>query len=125
VAATGESINIPDPDRDPFFDPAFDRERGVSTDNLLCVPVEDAKGRVFAVVELANKKGGGAFTETDERRVREFTTSLGVLLEAWWRMSCGCPPPPTGNGRPNPCPPREWAPGAASPGTEAPQEDGP
>jgi putative ABC transport system ATP-binding protein len=91
-AATGESINIVDPHRDPLFDPAADRERGVRTQNLLYVPVKDAHGRVFAVIELANKTGGGAFTENDERRVREFTASLGVLLEAWWKMSCDCPP---------------------------------
>lgn len=125
VAATGESILIADPHRDPLFDPAFDRERGVSTENLLCVPVEDAQGRVFAVVELANKKGGAAFTESDERRVREFTASLGVILEAWWKMSCGCPPPPTAIGEPSACSPRECAPAAAAPGAESPQEDGP
>jgi putative ABC transport system ATP-binding protein len=92
VAATGESVNIADPHRDPLFDPAVDLERGFRTQNLLCVPVEDAQGRVYAVVELANRNQGEAFTEVDERRVREFTDSLGVLLEAWWKMSCACPP---------------------------------
>jgi adenylate cyclase len=92
AAATGESIHIDDPHGDPLFDSGTDRARGVHTENLLCVPVEDANGRVYAVVELANKKEGDAFTESDERRVREFTASLGVLLEAWWKMSCTCPP---------------------------------
>jgi putative ABC transport system ATP-binding protein len=92
VAATGESINIADPHGDPFFDAIADSERGFHTQNLLCVPVENAQGRVFGVVELANKKNGEAFTESDERSVREFTASLGVLLEAWWKMSCACPP---------------------------------
>lgn len=92
VAATGESLNIGEPERDPLFDPAADRERGARTENLLSVPVRDARGQVFAVVELVNKTGGAAFTESDERRVREFTAPLGVLLEAWWKMSCACPP---------------------------------
>jgi putative ABC transport system ATP-binding protein len=92
AAATGESINITDPDRDPLFDAIAEREQGVRTENLLCVPVSDAHGHVFAVLELANKTSGGPFTEGDERRVRELTASLGVLLEAWWKMSCACPP---------------------------------
>ena len=73
-------------------DAIADRERGLDTQSLLCVPVEDSQGRVFGVVELVNKVGGGSFTESDERNLREFTGSLGVLLEAWWRMSCACPP---------------------------------
>ncbi|MHC5003131.1 MAG: ATP-binding cassette domain-containing protein [Planctomycetota bacterium] len=92
VAATGESINIADARRDPLFDPEADRDRGYRARSLLCVPIEDGRGEVFAVVELVNKSGGGAFTSADEARVREFTRSLGVLLEAWWHMSCRCTP---------------------------------
>jgi putative ABC transport system ATP-binding protein len=92
VAATGECINIPDADRDPLFDPEADRDRGYRAESLLCVPIEDGRGEVFAVVELVNKVGGGAFTPDDEVRVRDFTRSLGVLLEAWWHMSCRCTP---------------------------------
>lgn len=92
AAATGETVNIADAERDSSFDPGFDRERGHRTRNLLCLPIENAEGRVFAVVELVNKQGGEAFTEGDEARVRVFTTSLAVLLEAWWKMSCACPP---------------------------------
>jgi putative ABC transport system ATP-binding protein len=92
AAATGKSINIADPVKDPLFDAIAEHERGIRTENLLCVPVENAQGRIFAVVELANKTAGEAFTESDERRVREFTAALGVLLEAWWKMSCACPP---------------------------------
>jgi putative ABC transport system ATP-binding protein len=92
VAATGESINIQDAERDPLFDPDADRDRGYQAKSLLCVPVEDRRGEVFAVVELVNKVGGRAFTPRDEVRVRDFTRPFGVLLEAWWRMSCRCPP---------------------------------
>ena len=92
VAASGESINIQDAERDPLFDPDADRDRGYRAKNLLCVPVEDRRGEVFAVVELVNKVGGGGFTPRDEVRVRDFTRPFGVLLEAWWRMSCRCPP---------------------------------
>lgn len=94
AAATGEALNIADADRDPLFDAIAEHGGGVRTQSLLCVPVEDAHGSVFAVVELANKTTGEAFTESDELRVREFTASLGVLLEAWWKMSCACPPAP-------------------------------
>ncbi len=93
AAATGESVNIADAHADPLFDTAADPDPDSPTRNLLCVPVKDARGEVFAVVELVNKKGARTFTERDEKRLREFTASLGVLLEAWWKMSCACPPP--------------------------------
>jgi putative ABC transport system ATP-binding protein len=93
VAATGECINIPDAARDPLFDPDADRDRHYRARSLLCVPIEDGHGEVFAVVELVNKVAGGAFTDGDEARVREFTGALGVLLEAWWHMSCRCSSP--------------------------------
>jgi putative ABC transport system ATP-binding protein len=57
---------------------------------LLAVPVVDSKGRVFAVVELADGRAGSGFGAADEARLAELTASLGLILESWWRMSCAC-----------------------------------
>ena len=50
------------------------------------MPVKDRRGRVFAVAQVLNKTGDVPFDAGDERRFQEFATSLGVVLESWWRM---------------------------------------
>jgi hypothetical protein len=45
---------------------------------------------VFAVVELADKRGGEPFDAADEARLQDLTASLALVLESWWRMSCAC-----------------------------------
>lgn len=87
VAASGEPINLPDAHVDPRFDPSADRDTGYRTKSLLCVPLRDAAGDVFAVAQALNKRGGGPFDNDDEKRFAEFMSTVGVLLESWWRMS--------------------------------------
>ena len=41
---------------------------------------------LFAVAQVLNKTGDVPFDAGDERRFQEFATSLGVVLESWWRM---------------------------------------
>jgi putative ABC transport system ATP-binding protein len=57
--------------------------------SVLAVPVRDSGGRAFAVVELI-RDPDRPFERLDEERIAEFTRSLGLLLESWWRMSCAC-----------------------------------
>jgi putative ABC transport system ATP-binding protein len=87
VAATGRARNIPDVYDDPLFNQDVDRVTGYRTRSMLCVPILNAKGRVFAVAQLLNKNGGEPFAATDEERLREFASSIGVVLESWWRMT--------------------------------------
>jgi hypothetical protein len=54
---------------------------------VLCAPLRDTSGGVFAVAQLLNKTTGTPFDATDERRFRELAGSIGVVLESWWRMS--------------------------------------
>jgi putative ABC transport system ATP-binding protein len=70
VATTGKALNIPDAYDEPLFNRDVDRQR-----------------RTFAVAQLLNKAGGIPFDTGDERRFHELATSLGVILESWWRMS--------------------------------------
>ena len=87
VATTGAARNIRDVYDDPLFNKAVDRETGYRTRSMLCVPIVNSKGRVFAVAQLLNRKGGEPFEAPDEVRLREFAASIGVVLESWWRMT--------------------------------------
>jgi putative ABC transport system ATP-binding protein len=90
VARSGETVNGADAYALPDFNPEIDRRTGYRTRSILCVPITDSRGRIFAVAQLLNKHGGaGRFDAADERRFHELARSIGVLLESWWRMSRG------------------------------------
>jgi putative ABC transport system ATP-binding protein len=86
VAATGQAMNVPDAYAEPLFNRAVDDATGYRTRSLLCMPIADAAGRVFAVMQLLNKRDGGAFSADDERLFRDFIARVGVVLEAWSAM---------------------------------------
>ena len=87
VVATGTSLRVDDACASPFFNPEIDRVTGFRTRSVLCVPITDRRGRVFAVAQLLNKRSGAAFDEADERRYADFAASLGVLLESVVEMT--------------------------------------
>ncbi len=87
VAATGRAMNIADAYVEPLFNPAVDQATGYRTRTILCVPIADRRGAVFAVAQVLNRRDGQAFDARDEARLREFATSLGVVLESWSRMA--------------------------------------
>ena len=82
VARTGETLNISDPYHHPDFFAAIDQQTGYRTTSILCSPIHDKQGRVFAVVQLLNKLGAPAFTSYDETRLRGFGAGLAVMLES-------------------------------------------
>ncbi len=81
VADTGETIRITDAYADSRFNPEIDRQTGFRTRSVLCVPLRDAAGEVFAVTQLLNRKDGQPFTADDEEKFRQFAESLGVILD--------------------------------------------
>ena len=87
VLSTGQPRNIADVYTDPLFNTEIDKRTGYRTRSLLCVPIENRKKQVFAVVQLLNKHGGEPFNADDEQHLREFAASIGVVLESWWRMT--------------------------------------
>lgn len=83
VATTATSLNIPDAYADDRFDSSYDKKNNFRTRNILCMPVMSTKSdTIVAVVQLINKEGDTPFTEQDERSFREFTASIGVILES-------------------------------------------
>jgi putative ABC transport system ATP-binding protein len=92
VAASGKTMNVLDAHAEPRFDKSADVASGYRTTSVLAVPVAD--GQVFAVAELANKRGGEPFDDRDEQRVRDLTASLDVLHRLGSVCGCGRDPGP-------------------------------
>ena len=87
VASSGEGVRIDDAYADPRFNPEVDRQTGFRTRSILCLPIEDSDGRVFAVAQLLNRHDGQPFDAEDEARFGRYVGSLGVLLETWSRLT--------------------------------------
>ncbi len=81
VLLTHTPVNIADaydiaPGAPYTFNPQWDRRNEYRTRSILALPLRDADGRVFGVLQLINPPGGFAF---DEPLVRQ----AGVLLADW------------------------------------------
>jgi len=81
AATSGRNVSVADAYQDPRFNPEVDRETGFRTRSILCLPLTDRQGEVFAVTQLLNRGDGRPFDTDDERRFAEFAASLGLLLE--------------------------------------------
>ena len=82
AAVSGQPVRVDDAYADPRFNRAVDAETGFRTRSVLCLPLQDRNGTVFAVTQLLNRRDGKPFDDTDTRRYAEFATSLSVLLES-------------------------------------------
>jgi len=87
VARSGRSLRIDDAYASPLFNPEVDRETGFRTRSILCVPVADREGRVFAVAQLLNRRDGHAFDAEDEAGLTRFVRGIAPVLESWARMA--------------------------------------
>ena len=80
VAATGETVNIPDAYDDPRFNPEPDQRTGYRTKSLLTFPMTGQNGRVIGVFQVVNKNGG-EFTADDEDTLSSLGASAAVAVE--------------------------------------------
>ncbi len=98
VAATGETINIPDAYADPRFNSRYkanqrtaavilitfqisaDKATGYKTTTILCKPIHAVDGRIVGVLQAINKKDG-IFTNTDDEVMTMLSTQAGVALQ--------------------------------------------
>jgi putative ABC transport system ATP-binding protein len=87
VARDGCIVNTPEAYLEPDFDRNVDLRTGFHTHAMLCVPLRTRDGKVFAVAQLLNKRGGGAFVTADEQRFVNLARTLGVIVEVWWQMA--------------------------------------
>ncbi|MDZ4731788.1 MAG: ATP-binding cassette domain-containing protein [Xanthomonadales bacterium] len=86
VAASGEAIRVDEAYADARFNPAVDKQLGYHTKSILCLPVKNSAGKVFAVAQLLNRRDGQPFDDHDEARYKEFLESIGLVLETLEQM---------------------------------------
>jgi adenylate cyclase len=87
VAQSGRAINIPDAYTDDRFNPDVDRQTGYRTRCILCLPIKNRDGDVFAVAQLLNRRDGQPFDVRDEARFTSFIDSIGVIFETLESLS--------------------------------------
>jgi adenylate cyclase len=80
VAATGETINIPDAYADPRFNPEVDHRTGYRTRTILCAPIRDGQGAVVGVAQVLNK-AAGPFTRDDEELLAALSAQAFIALD--------------------------------------------
>jgi adenylate cyclase len=86
AAVSGRTVRVADAYEDPRFNRNVDAKTGFRTRSVLCLPLHDRSGNVFAVTQLLNRRDGRPFDEADEARYADFAASLGVLLESFVEM---------------------------------------
>jgi len=89
AAASGRPVRVADAYQDPRFNRNVDVQTGFRTRSVLCLPLHDRSGNVFAVTQLLNRRDGLPFDEADEARYADFAGSLGLLLESLVAMGGG------------------------------------
>jgi putative ABC transport system ATP-binding protein len=89
AASSGRPVLVADAYQDPRFNRDVDAKTGFRTRSVLCLPLHDRSGDVFAVTQLLNRRDGAPFDAADEKRYADFAASLGVLLESLVEMDRG------------------------------------
>jgi signal transduction histidine kinase len=80
VAATGETVNIPDAYADARFNPEIDRASGYRTKTILTMPMKNKEGAIIGVFQLLNKMGG-EFSHEDEEYLDALSVPASLAVE--------------------------------------------
>ena len=87
VYQTGKPLNIPNAYADERFNSDTDKQTGYKTTSLMCCPVQDAQGKIVAVMQCINKIGNKSsksthvpFTESDMIMMDYLQAQVGVIL---------------------------------------------
>lgn len=71
VAATQRTMNIPDVQRCPFYNPEIDKQFLIEPRNVCAFPMVDSTGTLIGVILLYNKESG--FSRQDEKFIKRFS----------------------------------------------------
>jgi signal transduction histidine kinase len=82
VADSGQTVNIPDAYSDERFHKDIDQRSGFRTRSILCMPMPDHLGRTIGVVQVLNRRRGGAFDVDDEGLLATVAAHAGISIEA-------------------------------------------
>ena len=81
VAASGETINVPDAYADPRFDRNVDVRSGFRTRNMLVVPVWNTdRSRVIGVIQVLNKRNG-TFERRDQMSLERVADGVAATIQ--------------------------------------------
>jgi GAF domain-containing protein len=80
VAASGETVNIPDAYTDGRFQPGVDLRSGYRTRSILCVPMRNSMGETIGVLQVLNKNDG-PFTAKDEELLLALSGQAAVSID--------------------------------------------
>ena len=80
VARTGEALIVNDAQNDPRLYHAVDDATGMTTRNILCVPLRSSE-RMLGVLELINKRDEAGFDARDMQVTEVLAAEIGLALE--------------------------------------------
>jgi sigma-B regulation protein RsbU (phosphoserine phosphatase) len=80
VLRSGRPLHVPDVTTEARFYSGVDRRTGTVTRNLLCVPLRSQRGTI-GVIEVMNRRGGGAFTADDLAFLDALAGTIAVALD--------------------------------------------
>jgi len=80
VARSGEALIVNDAQNDPRLYRQVDKTSGVTTRNLMCVPLH-SRERLWGVLEAINKLGDADFEDSDLRVIEAVATQIALALE--------------------------------------------
>ena len=80
VAATGDTLNIPDAYFDTRFNPEIDKVTGYRTRSILCMPMKNRAGAIAGVFQILNKHAG-SFTGDDESVLEALSVHAAIAVE--------------------------------------------
>ncbi len=81
VAQHDQLLNIEDAYIDHRFNPEVDKRTGYRTRSILCGPIKNLQGETLGVIQVINKKKGGAFNKDDEALFQAFAYQTTIALE--------------------------------------------
>jgi len=81
VAASLETVLIQDAYQDSRFNPAFDKQTGFRTRNILCMPMCNLEGKLIGVIQILNKRGR-PFLDDDVELLSSFNTLSALIIES-------------------------------------------
>ncbi|SEK74356.1 Nif-specific regulatory protein [Stigmatella aurantiaca] len=81
VAQEGLPVSSSDPRGERLFFSDIDRLTGYRTSSLLAVPLQDAQGSVYGVLQVLNRLGGGPFTSEDTERLVAIASQVSTALQ--------------------------------------------
>jgi Nif-specific regulatory protein len=82
VAKVGEPVSVPNPRGERLFFADIDKLTGYTTSSLLAVPLRDAEGSIYGVLQVLNRRGGGHFTEEDTERLTAIASQVSTALQS-------------------------------------------